>query len=1285
MWFRHRLSRKLFGLLWAGTAAVVITLALLVSTARLLLPLLDDYRIQIEQVASSQVGRPVQIGEITAGWHGLEPDLRLRDVRILSADGSTTWLSMSEVRASLDVIASIRRRRLETGSISLVGGSLDVVRHDDGSFSVAGVSTGFGGVAGHGGRGLLQWLMARDHVLLEGATLRWHDSRMSRRPLEISQLRLDLRQVDGDYRLGGAGQLAATPGSTLRFALLLSGDPERPKTLHSSLYLEGRLLLGDWLDGSMFAGVEQLGGALEFQLWADGADRLEQLRGKIQGRELLWQPRLGPQFDSPVAAVRFDQAQGTLFWQRRNGGWRLGLEQVQIVRDHRQWPETGLQLALSHNPSREDVWELSTPFARLEDINAVLVTLPFLPLELRTAAAALSPRGDLRSVALRYDPAQIQGGLYAQAQFQDFSVGPWLRIPGVEGADGTVRLNDRRGLLELQSRGVEFIYPRLFRQPLHADSLAGRVFWFPGPEGVRLYAPHFSARNDDVQAEGRAQMDLPDSAGSPFLDLTVAFRDAMVGQAPRYLPVGIMPDKVVNWVDHALASGRARQGRALFFGRLKDFPFNSAEGSFRVDFGVEDLILDYESEWPRLEEAEAGIRFSDRSMHADVYSGKLLGLEVGRSEVRIADMGRDGALVLDAQARGPLQSFIAYLRRGPLKNSPPAALDQLQVGNGARGRVFLRLPFDRPESTQVQGALDFSGNSLAWPTWDVRLELLQGELKFAVRDKAVTYRADDLKLRWRGAPATATIRTSALGDESQVRIDLQTRNDVAALLGSRAPDVQNLLRGSAQWNLRATVHQPKQVDAPATVDVQVESDLAGVAVTLPEPLQKTEVEKRSVLLQANLGEQGVRRVRFYYGSLFNGVFALESGRLQRGELRLGPAQANLPSESGLRLAGATEQLSISQWRHWLDASGQRAGGEGLADQVNVIDLQVGELEVMGHVLHELHLQAHKSDQAWLAQVAADEVEGSVQYSMAGDQAAPFTAKLKRLQLAAASTPDENPDSAAVDATVLPPLRIDVERFIYGATELGTLALVADPIAEGLRITRARIDGPNFQANASGEWFEAPRGQLSKFVIDADTDSLGRALEQFGYSGTIEGGQASFHIEAQWPGSPAAFALKNLDGNVRLTLSDGQLLALDPRGGRIFGLLSLQALPRRLSLDFSDLFRRGFAFDRIQGSFTIADGDAYTNDLYMEGPAARVDVAGRIGLVAEDYDQTALVTPRISASIPVVGGLAGGPAVGLGLWVAERMFGKKIDELSRVRYNITGSWRDPAVTRVEEGG
>lgn len=1285
MWFKHALSRKLFAFLWAGTAVLVISLALLVSVARLMLPLLDEYRLELEQIASDQVGRPVKIGEISAGWQGLHPDLRFHDVRILTADGGDTWLAMREVRASLDLIASLRERRLETGQISLVGGSLDIARHSDGSFSVAGVATGFGGVAGHGGRRLLEWMMGRERVSLEDATLRWRDARLSSEPLLISDLSLDLHRVDGQYHLGGAGQLAGAPQGALRFALQLSGDPRQPETLRSSAYLDGRVMLGDWLDGSAFAGVERVAGTAAFELWADGADRLERLRGIVQGRDLVWQPQIAVSEGGPVTAVRFDQASGNLFWRRQADGWRLALEQVQVVRDAKPWPRTRLQLAAGRTATGARSWELAAPFLRLEDLNALLVTVPGLDAAVRRAALDLAPAGDLRQLAVRYQPGSE--GLYAAARFDGLSVRSWARLPGISGIDGVLRLRGKHGYLSLDSKQVSFIYPRLFREPLQARQLSGQLYWYPGPDGLRLYAPQFAAANDDVGARGRLRMDFPGAGASPFMDLQVDFHDGHGAQAPRYLPTGIMPPELVQWLDRALVGGRVAAGRLLYFGRLADFPYTADNGTFRVDFGVEDLILDYAPGWPRLEQARATVQFSDRSLRAQVDVGKMLGLTVGRGHVAIDELSRRAVLELDTGARGPLADFFTYLRRGPLAEDPPALLEQLETGGPAAAHVRLRLPLRDAERARVEGRVEFADNLLAWPQWQARFEQLRGALDFRYRVGGASYDAEGLSLRWHGAPATASVRTSDVGTETQVQMNLETRNEAATLMGDRAAALGDVLQGVADWKFRATLRQSKDGSAAPEVDLQAQSDLRGAAVRLPAPLEKAADTERSLLVQASLGAEGVGSVRLYYGALLNGVFGFEDGKLQRGELRFGTAQAGLPAEPGLRIAGQIERLALRPWRHWFEEA--MPGGEG-TDQwratLSEIELRIGVLEAMGYQVSDLQLAARPEAGEWLAQLSAPEIAGEVRIPLGGAAPdAPLVARLQRLHLRDVGGVDADARDSDFDPTSLPPLRVEVQDFSYGDTALGKLELSADPVADGLRVDRAHMETPYFSATAHGQWRTEARGEVSDFAIDAHTSDLGRALEASGYAGTIEGGTAGFQIEAQWPGSPADFALKDLDGKLSVLIKDGQLLELDPRAGRIFGLLSLQALPRRLSLDFSDLVQRGFGFDRIQGSFTIAGGDAYTNDLYMEGPAARVDVAGRIGLAAEDYDQSALVTPRLSASIPVVGGLAGGPAVGLGLWVAERMFGRKIDELSRVRYNITGPWRDPVVTRVDDAG
>ena len=145
------------------------------------------------------------------------------------------------------------------------------------------------------------------------------------------------------------------------------------------------------------------------------------------------------------------------------------------------------------------------------------------------------------------------------------------------------------------------------------------------------------------------------------------------------------------------------------------------------------------------------------------------------------------------------------------------------------------------------------------------------------------------------------------------------------------------------------------------------------------------------------------------------------------------------------------------------------------------------------------------------------------------------------------------------------------------------------------------------------------------------------------------------FRSHWPGGPDAGFLDHLGGRISVQAEDGQVLGVEPgAGGRALGLLSLSALQRRLLLDFSDLTGKGLAFDRVAGDFDLRDGDAYTQNLVLKGPAAEVGIAGRTGLRARDYDQTVKVTGQLGGTLVAAGTLAGGPALGAALFVFSKV-------------------------------
>ena len=380
-------------------------------------------------------------------------------------------------------------------------------------------------------------------------------------------------------------------------------------------------------------------------------------------------------------------------------------------------------------------------------------------------------------------------------------------------------------------------------------------------------------------------------------------------------------------------------------------------------------------------------------------------------------------------------------------------------------------------------------------------------------------------------------------------------------------------------------------------------------------------------------------------------------------------------------------LPLDAWLR-VFARGAAATPSAAAAQPLAFDLETSTLEFGNWRFSDLALAGRREPTQWDIVLAGAAAAGTITLPRDVTRNV-LVAAFDHLHLTprTATTNADEAEPRAPDPRGLPALDIHVGRFSYGDVRLGETRVLSSRRADGLHLDRLSCDDAEFQLNARGDWRRDASGDHSQFDIRVESASLAALLERFGYSvANIRDGQTDITLDTRWPGAPSAFALAKLTGTLELHVGSGRILDVDPGGGRLFGLLSLQTLPRRLSLDFDDLFGKGFAFDRIDGVFTLDRGDAYTEDLHMVGPSARIDVSGRTGLAHKDYDQRVVVTPALSDTLPMAGALFGpiGAGAGAVYFLGQKLF-KAIPEqvdrlLSRV-YAVTGSWDDPVIEKI----
>jgi uncharacterized protein YhdP len=330
----------------------------------------------------------------------------------------------------------------------------------------------------------------------------------------------------------------------------------------------------------------------------------------------------------------------------------------------------------------------------------------------------------------------------------------------------------------------------------------------------------------------------------------------------------------------------------------------------------------------------------------------------------------------------------------------------------------------------------------------------------------------------------------------------------------------------------------------------------------------------------------------------------------------------------------------------------------------------------GQRFAEVNLKAAPKDNGLVLQLDGKTLAGHVYLPLKATSNTPIGVQLQRLWLGRDGASDMTAKKD-VDPHQIPPLWMSVKDLAWDGRSLGKLRFALMPEVRGLRLTHLQLNGAEHRITASGHWWHKTPKPVSHLQATLTSQNLGKTLRAFGYQDALKEGQAKAQLAVQWQAPFPAIAPELIDGDLELTITQGRLLDVEPGLGRLVGLLNISSLSRRLQLDFSDLFKEGFGFDQLDGTVRFENGHAY-NNVAIKAPAAQVHLAGRIGFQERDYRQTVTVTPQVGSPLAIAGAIAGGPAVGAAVLLAERIFKPGIDQITRYQYFITGSWDDPVV-------
>ena len=1304
-----------------------------------IVPRIEQWRPELESLASRSLGIPVSIGALSAHRSGLVPTFELGDVVLHDP------VDQSEALLLPKVVVAVSARSLMTlgvEQIYLESPDLTVRRDADGQVFVAGIAISADPAQGTDS----DWVFSQPEIAIRNGRLQWIDEMRQAAPLQLQEVDLVLRNKRWHHSV----RMDATPPQEWGQRFTVMGSFKEPLlSVH-----EGRLERWSGQAYLDFAHIDlsHLGAYLPAQSW-----QMEQGNGSVRA----WvdvehgQPvgvvadvavqELQLQWDDRPAPLSLQALQGR-FRARHQNGYQFSVQGLQFTADDGlHWPRGDFRL--SYVPTGAAAQGRQGEHGNLQadgiDFAVAAQVLHRLPLPdgVQSQLRALAPQGQLRDLQLSWrGPLQQPTQYKASGRFEQLGLqsqvsaeGPLsIGIPGVQGLSGKFTLDQDKGEADLSkalhAEKAVLSFPGVFEEPeIPFSQLDGQIRWQVHREGpskapsITVQVPRLKFANEDTA--GQAQAVWQTGAGTQeqprlpgLLDLQGQLSRAKGERIYRYLPQELGSD-ALRYVRDSITAGKASAVNFRVKGELDQVPFEKpGQGEFHISAQVQDVNYQFvpayllnagEKPWPPLTKLSGELVFDRNSMQVRKARGFLghTAIVVDEAQAEVADWNQTEVEV-SAKAHGALGDMLNLIQTSALSGLTANVFDSSRASGNARLSLKLHLPTMDMDRSKVHGEVALAGNTLQLMPEVPVLSQIRGNVHFS----EVGFQIDGVQARALGGEVRIEGGMKPAGNGAAAPVMVRVDGTATAQGLREAKEVSELaalarhFQGQARYGLQVKVQH-------SLPEISLQTDLQGMAVQLPAPFNKPAESALALQIQHTVPpvpKPLTDQISVQWGNKATAVLerdiSAQQARITRGSVELvetGKAEASLP-QAGLQANVQIPVLDLDAWSALLPEETDRAAGAAIPGQEpwrqwlpGQLTLKAQQVQFHGRSLHDVSLQLSHTEQIWHSQIQARELAGNIEYREASslEPGGLVIAKLSRLTVPEA--PDEELTATASQGSELrelPALQVRVDDFQLGKRSLGKLDVVARnhwlSAGAGMRewqLSRFNITTPEASLAAHGSWglrsSDKKHPGQTQLQFQLNLRDVGKLLNRFDMPGVVANGQGALQGDISWTGSPVTPLFKTMSGAVRLDVQKGQFLKAEPGLAKLLGVLSLQSLPRRLTLDFRDVFRNGFSFDFMRGDVTIQRGIAKTNNMQMKGVNAAVLMEGSADIDKETQDLHVVVVPEINALSASLVATAINPVVGLSSFLAQMILRGPLIAATTKEFHIHGSWEDPQVTEL----
>jgi uncharacterized protein (TIGR02099 family) len=1318
---------------WVGWAILVLLLsvATFVGTARQFLPSIAEHKSAIESYLSDKAGMAISVGDISAQWQGRYPTFLFRDIKSYSqsALGPEVSLSIRQIDAEIDLLASL---------VSLVPvfavlnvDQTDVsLRQKEGRWGVAGDQSAPENMSAFV-RQIINVLTQQPEVSFTNARLTLYPEQGKAQQLYPITFRLN--NASEQHHLYGslALSLSGTGKSQVEFAIETENLPVDPLAGDYQLYAKvsnlGQQLLSLDLVELPF-NIEELDMGTE--LWGRWRnDRIESLQGKLQIDRLSFQEEsLESISDSSLIFTVRPGDQHAISLQQFN----LTITDLLIQNGSGKLVAPYISAELALNQGNAELHQITLKELDLGMWSQWFSGKPYLPDILNDALHQLNPQGSLKNLTVVWPDANDLSTLQGDADLYQVSVDDYYGAPILKNVSGRLGFTESTGEIDLNSQNFSMGFPGLFVQNWEYAHATGKVSWLIEERAghtrpvVTVKSDLLGLESTALKAAGRFSMYLPlDRTYQTELTLMIGLKGADGRQASLYIPPAEVGESLHRWVSEAIQGGTVNDGMLVLRAGTRATD-DRLPPTVQLYFDVSDATVKFQPDWPVISETDLTLSLDQGALSIKASRGRLLNSQASMIDVQLPAHSTN--LSIKTTVAGEAADILTLLHTTSLHDAVGEGFDSWSLSGTHETDVHVIVPLVGKEMPLVTVNSHLENGRLEDKAANLVFSNVSGDIAFE-SEKGLS--SESIRATLMNAPVAVRIEPlpKTKDNPALTRVFLTGKVGVPAL--RKQIELAFLASAEGAVNIRARLDICS--GSPLCNKLVIDSDLRGMSIQAPAPFGKNAAATLPLQI---VGQLGIAEPlwRYNLGDQLRGVTKLLAGA-SRTRIAFGGKRPQEPEESGIWIEGSLDEVDLEEFRAFMDRNGwwdldslavlPKASYSNILNQTPLNQGEINQGEINQGEINQGEMSQGELKQAGLSQdglkqlalsikrVNAGEIQisdldlvvnttrsghtviGFVSPKLTGEirmpsqTGKPYQVNLDHWYLEKPSAlVSKTPDSNIFDTREWPSVDLSIKKLYLNTKPFGQWAMQVRPDSVG-QLTLGSISGQhnNFEIKGAAGWRLVDRAPQSFMKMTLQGDNFGQLLADFGYDGVLESETTNMSSDFTWPGYPWGFALNQLNGSFKMLLKKGRVIETGEQSNilRLFGILNLNTIVRRLKLNFTDLVEKGVAFDRVSADYLLDKGIASSQaPLTLSGPSANVNMTGRINMVDQTLDSQMDVILPVTSNLPIAAVLLGAPQIAGAVFLLDKLIGDRFEKVSTLTYRLKGSWADPDINIVTPG-